>query len=116
VARTQDARTDADAVEAAIARVLAAETAARAAVAAAQQDATAQAEATRATIRALTQRTQVRIAAVRVRFARETGAQVDALAAEALRVAHGAPLAGAELATLETALAMLAAELTDDTQ
>lgn len=114
MARTHVPRTDADAVEAAIARVLAAETAAREAVANAQQAAAAQAEATRAAIRALTQRTQSRIAAVRARFARETGAQVSALAAEAERVAHASPLAEDELAALDAALAVLAAELTGD--
>ena len=114
MARTHDPRTSSDAVEAAIACVLDAETAAHASVAQAQQAAAAHGEATRATIRALTQRTQDRIAAVRARFAREVGTQVAELSAEAARVAQGAPLAEPELAALDAALAALAAELTGE--
>lgn len=89
--RTHEVPGSANAVEAAIVRVLAAETAAREAVAQATAAAAARDEATRGAIRRLGQRTQVRIAAVRARFARSVAADVAALDAECLRIAQPSP-------------------------
>lgn len=108
--RTHEVPGSANAVEAAIVRVLAAETAAREAVAQATAAAAARDEATRGAIRRLGQRTQVRIAAVRARFARSVAADVAALDAECLRIAQPSLTAG-ELAALDAALTALAAEL-----
>jgi hypothetical protein len=116
LARTHDLPPPHDAVEAAIARVLAAEAAARDAVAQARDAAAAHAEATRAAVRSVTQRTQDRIAAVRARFDRDVAAQVALLEAEAERIAHAPPMAETELAALEEALAALADELTQARQ
>lgn len=101
-------------VEAAIAQVLVAETAAREAVAAATAAAAARDEATRAAVRSLETRTHARIAAIRSRFARSVAAEVAALDAEGTRVAQPAPLAPDELAALDRALATLAGELTGE--
>lgn len=101
-----------NAVETAIARVLAAESAAREAMAQAMEAAAARDEATRGAIRSLSQRTQVRIAAIRARFARTIASEVAALEAERERIAQPVPLTSDELAALDDALAALAAELT----
>lgn len=111
MARTHELPGSATAVEAAIARVLAAETAAREAVAQATAAAAARDEATRGAIRSLAQRTGIRIAAIRARFARDVGSAVAALDAERERIAQPSPLTPAELAALDDALAALAAEL-----
>lgn len=114
MARTHELTSSSDPVEAAIARVLAAEGAARDSVASAQEAALARDEHTRATIRALTRRTQDRIAAVRARFARDTAERVAALDAEGERIANAPALCDDTLAALDAALAALAAELTGD--
>lgn len=112
MARTHALPGSAIAVETAIARVLAAETAAREAVAQATASAAARDEATRGEIRSLASRTQVRIAAIRGRFARSVADDVAALDAERERIAQPTPLDAGELAALDAALAALAAELT----
>lgn len=114
MARTHALPGSATVVEAAIARVLAAETAARDAVAHATAAAAARDEATRGEIRALAARTQVRIAAIRARFSRSVAAEVAALDSERERVAQPRPLAAEELVALDAALSALAAELTGD--
>lgn len=98
-------------VEAAIARVLAAETAAREATARATAAAAASDEATRGAVRALVQRTQARIAAIRARFARSVADEVAALDAERERIARPTPLTPVELTALDDALRALAEEL-----
>jgi hypothetical protein len=100
------------AVEAAIARVLAAEADARIAVQDARAAAEARAEAARAATRAIAQRTLSRIATVRMEFERRIAEDVAALNAEAEALAGAPTLSPAELAALERALAALAAELT----
>lgn len=100
------------AVEAAIARVLAAEAQARIAVQDAREAAEARAEAARAATRSIAQRTLARIASVRTEFDRRIAAQVAELNAEAAALAGAPTLSPAELAALERALAALATELT----
>jgi hypothetical protein len=111
VPRTNDPLPSNDAVEAAIARVLAAEEAARAVIARTHDEAAAGAEAARATTRTVYQRLESRIAAVRARFDRHVSTQVAAMEAEAAALAAAPELAPAEIAELERALAALAAEL-----
>lgn len=101
-----------DAVEAAIARVLYAEHAARAAVATAEETAAAMVEDARAAVRALASRTESRIRAVRTAFEARTGAEVDALDEEAAAADLHHELTRAEAASLDTAVAALAAHLT----
>jgi hypothetical protein len=101
-----------DAVEAAIARVLDAEHAARDAVRDAEQEAAAMTEAARAAARALADRTERRIGVSRARFERTITARaaaLDAAAAEALVRHDPTP---DELARLDAAVAVLAARLT----
>jgi hypothetical protein len=100
------------AVEAAIARVLAAEADARIAVQDARAAAEARAEAARAATRSIAQRTLSRIAAARTEFDRRIAAEVADLNAEAEALAGAPTLSPAELAALERALAALANELT----
>lgn len=100
------------AVEAAIARVLAAESGARVAVQEARDAAAARAEAARAAARSIGQRTLSRIATVRTEFDRRIAAEVAELNAEAEALAGAPTLSPAELAALERALAALAAEIT----
>jgi len=102
-----------DAVEAAIARVLDAEHATRGAVRDAEEAAAAITETARATARALAERTERRIGTVRATFEVHSAAEVaafDAAAADA-----GAPhdLTPDELARLDSAVAALAAFLTE---
>jgi len=100
-----------NAVEAAIARVLAAEEAARAAIARSHDDAAARAEAARAATRALDQRLESRIATLRARFDRQTSEQVAVFEAEAEALVAMREVAPAEMAALERALVALVGEL-----
>lgn len=100
------------AVEAAIARVLAAEADARIAVEDARDAAEARAEAVRAASRSIAQRTLSRIASVRTEFDRRIAARVAELNAEAEALAGAPTPSPAELAALERALAALATEIT----
>ena len=102
-----------DAVEAAIARVLDAEHAAGDAVRDAEQAAVAMTEAARAAARALAERTERRIGGVRARFEQKTVAEVAALDAAAAEAGTRHDLTPEELARLDSAIAVLAARLTE---
>lgn len=108
-----DRVTSDDAVEAAIARVLDAEHAARDAVRDAEQAAAAMTEAARAAARALAERTERRIGGVRSRFEEKTTAEVAALDAAATEALVRHDLTADELARLDAAVAALAAHLTE---
>jgi len=101
-----------DAIEAAITRVLEAETAARADVVRARSEATEIAEHARQWARRLAVHTDLRIRMVRAAFARRVTAEVAALEAEAdaLSVAHD--LTPEEVLRVETAVAALAQGMT----
>jgi len=101
-----------DAIEAAITRVLEAETAARADVVRARSEATEIAEHARQWARRLALHTDLRIRMVRAAFARRVTAEVAALEAEAdaLSVAHD--LTPEEVLRVETAVAALAQGMT----
>jgi len=101
-----------EAVEAAIARVLAAERDALASVAQATHQADEIAEQARASARALAQRTDRRIRSVRAAFERALSERLEALHAEEARVAMRHEPSADELAALEQALRTLADELT----
>jgi hypothetical protein len=101
-----------DPVEAAIARVLAAEVAARGDIARARDAARQSDEDARTAARALAARNAARIAAIRNAFARHTEAEVGALDREADALATAAPLDAADRERLARALAALAAKLT----
>ena len=70
------------------------------------------AEAARAAARSIAAHTQARIANVRAAFDRRVSSQVAAMDAEADALAATPALTMAEMASLERALAALAAELT----
>jgi len=101
-----------DSVEAAIARVLDAEHAAREAVTEAGDTAAAMIEAARAEGRAITERTERRIRAVRATFEARTGADVAALDAVAIDAGVRHELTQDEIARVDAAVAALAARLT----
>jgi len=111
VSRTKHALPADLAVEAAIARVLAAEVAARAALEDAQRQAAEEAEAARATARTIAQRTTARIAVVRAAFARKVAGEIAALDGQADALAGAHALTTEEIAGLERALAALTREL-----
>ena len=102
------------AVEAAIARVLAAESGAKNAVAQAAHDADELDERSRAQARALADRTERRIRAVRRAFEAHVGAEIAAIDAQANTNDASEPLSPEDFPRLEHALASLAAELTGD--
>jgi hypothetical protein len=102
---------DNEVVERAIARVLAAEDAARAEIAQAGQEALAMGERARTAVRAIEERTERRIGQVRERFERRNAAEVAALDASAAALAPRYQLDPADLKQLERAVAQLAAEL-----
>jgi len=101
-----------DIAEAAIARVLDAERASRDAIARARSDAAAIAENARIAARALQERTERRVSAIRVAFDRHTASTLAALDAEAAALATGHVLSAEEEARLERAVAALAVDLT----
>ncbi len=103
--------TDATA-EAAINRVLSAERDAREAIAQATREADTMNESARAAARALGERTERRIRALRAAFAARLAAEVDAIDVQAAAQDAGQPLSADELDHLERAVAALAAELT----
>lgn len=102
-----------DAVEAAIARVLAEERAARNAVARSRNDGAAMIDAARAAARALNERTERRIRALHATFDRELSAALEVLELEAAGLATGQELSAEERARVERSVAILAAELTE---
>jgi len=99
-------------VEAAIARVLAAERAAREAVAQAREEAEHIAEAARASVRALEARTDRRIRLVRDAFQRRLGEALGALAPEDAPAASQPAPDAREQARLDEAIEALARRLT----
>ncbi len=99
-------------VDAAIARVVAAEQAAKASIAAAREEAAALAEQSRAAARALADRTQQRIRRLRAAFERQVDGEVAALDAQGRALAGDDAPDAAELERLERAVASLAAQLT----
>lgn len=100
-------------VEAAMARVLEAEQAARDAVEAAQAEAAHMAEAARSAQRALAERTRRRMARVRDAFARAVQGELERIDARARALpAHDDPDAD-DLERLDRAVAVLAAQLTE---
>lgn len=100
------------AVEAAIARVLASEQAARELIASARVDAAHIAERSRAAARALAERTERRVRHLRAAFERRTGAEVSALEAEVDALAAGSAPAAEEMVQLDRAVKRVAAQLT----
>ena len=101
-----------EAVEAAITRVLEREAAARDVIARANAEALAIAEEARAGARALSLRADERIGAVRAAFERKVSAHVAALNDEAAALESRHDPLPEEIAALERAVAVLAAELT----
>jgi hypothetical protein len=101
-----------DAVEAAIARVLDAEHAAREAVTQAGETAAEMVEAARGEGRAIAERTERRIRAVRATFEARTAAEVAALDALATDAGVRHELTPDESVRLDAAVAALAARLT----
>ena len=98
-------------VEAAIARVLDAETKARAAIARARDEAKQSDENARAAGRALAARTEARINAVRAALTLQADAEVAELDREANALTAEPALTNEDLARLERALSALAAQL-----
>jgi hypothetical protein len=103
-----------DAVEAAIAHVLAAERAAHDAVASARRDAAQIAEQARETARRLALRTDLRLHAVRAAFDAGATAEVGALEAQAAALVAAHELTPAEIASVERAVTALARAMTGD--
>jgi len=101
-----------DAVEAAIARVLAAERVACEAVARSKDDAAAMTEAARAAARTLHERTERRIRALHIAFDRKVNAALAALEAEGADLATHHDLTADDHARIQQAVAKLAAEMT----
>jgi hypothetical protein len=99
-------------VEAAIARVVAAEQSAKASIAAAREDAAAMAEQSRAAARALAERTQQRIRRLRAAFEERVDAEVAALQAQGRALAGDDAPDAAEVERVAGAVAALAAQLT----
>ena len=102
------------AVEEAMARVLAAEAAAREQIAQARIEAQHIAERARSDVRALSERTQRRIRRVREAFARGTDAEVAALRAQAAGLAQAPAPVPDEARRIEQAVARVAAGLTGE--
>jgi len=102
------------AAEAAISRVLAAESGAKKTVAQAAQDADELDERSRAQARALAERTERRIRAVRGAFEAHVGAEIAAIEGQASASDASQPLSPEDSLRLERALSSLAAELTGD--
>jgi hypothetical protein len=100
------------AVEAGIARVLAAERSARDAVALAREEAGAMTEAARAATRALHERTERRIRALHTAFEHRVDTELAALEAEAAGLVKHEKLSTDEQVRVEQSVAALAAELT----
>jgi hypothetical protein len=107
-----DSLSSTDAVEAAIARVLASERAARDAVARDRDEAAAMTEAARGEARALHDRTERRMRALRAAFERKVSTELAALEAEAAALVKHEELSADEQARVARAAAALAAELT----
>lgn len=107
------ARAPDDAVEAAIARVLDGEHAARDAIGATQVAAAAMVDAARASARALAERTERRIGAIRARFERHATEAVAALDATGRDAEMRHELTPEDEARLEAAVDALAAHLTE---
>ena len=103
------------AADAAIARVLAAERAARVAVEHARTEVAALAENTRADARALAERTERRIRAVVEASGRKLAVEQAEIDAQALRLDAPQPLSDGERALLQRAVAALAHELVGGT-
>lgn len=99
-------------VEAAIARVLAAERESQEAIAAAHAEAAAIAERSRAGVRALAEHTQRRMRRLRAAFERRTGAELASLQMQAEALAAPQPPAADDDARVAGAVARLVAELT----
>lgn len=106
-----DSRIDADA---AIARVLAAESAAVQSIEQARAQTTRIAEAARAEAHALAERTERRIRRITAAFEARLDTQLAAIAREAQSLDAPAPLSDAERAALHAAVQALAAELVGD--
>ena len=102
-----------DAVEAAIARVLESEVAARAKVTGARAEAAEIAERAREAARRLALHTDRRIHRIRAAFAAATEAEVGGLEAQAEALGATAGLATTEVARVEAAVATLARVLTE---
>ena len=103
-----------DAVEAAIARVLAAETAARADVLRAGEEAHRSDEHARSATRAIMSRSAARIAGVRAAFARRADLEESALAREAQALTAAPALSDADRTMLARAVHILAGQLTGE--
>jgi hypothetical protein len=116
VASRADSFQQYDAIEAAIARVLAAERAARDAVGRARNDGAAMTDAARAAARVLNERTERRIRTLHAAFDRKVGAALAAFELEATRLTMHQELSAGERARVERAVANLAAELTGDSR
>ncbi len=102
-----------DAVEAAIARVLDGEHAARDAIAATQAAAAAMIDAARASTRALAERTERRIGAIRALFERHATEAVAALDATGHEAEMCDVLTAEDVARLDASVSALAAHLTE---
>ena len=102
-----------DAVEAAIARVLESEVAARATVAGARAEATAIAERARESVRRLAMHTDRRIHRIQAAFAATTAAEVEGLEAQAAALGVATGLTPAEVACVDAAVTALARALTE---
>jgi len=100
------------AAETAITRVLNTERAAADAIAQATREAATLNDNARAAARALVERTERRIRAVRAAFAARVAGELAAIDAQAAAQDAGQPLAAADMGRLERAAAALAAELT----
>jgi len=100
------------AVEAAMARVLAAEAAARDSVALAQADAGHTGERSRAAVRAWAERTELRVRHLRAAFERAGDTEVAALQVQAENLSLPAEPGADEAARIDQAVARLAARLT----
>lgn len=99
-------------VESAIARVLAAEAAAREAIGSAMREADAALEAARSRARAIAERADRRISGVREGVERRIAARREAVREAAARLAHESGPTPEEIGRLEAAVRALAAELT----
>jgi len=102
------------AIEAAIAQVLAAERDADVAVAQCRLDAAAMIEQAHADARALAQRTERRIGRIRAAFEASTAREVARLDAESAQLDVRHELTSDEIADVVSAVAVVAAELTDN--
>lgn len=101
------------ATDAAIALVMDAERAAHQSIIEAEAEATAMAERMRVSIRALDERTERRVRAVRAAFEQRTVAAVATLDREDPIVSGGQPLTKTDLALVQSAVDVLARSLTE---